>query len=170
MIPTTPFAWSPTDRTAPASNVLTRRSNSASSVPPARPGRAPKTRITSLQPRRRLRRRNRRRPSNRRSRRSQRNWRSQRNRSNHRRRRNLRHRRCTERAAPIPVQQVIRGSFLVLGNAAPTSACGTWCSLPSGGANSPGKHNSYFSLLHSFLRAADAVVHCAMHAPDSPQF
>jgi hypothetical protein len=25
-------------------------------------------------------------------------------------------------------------------------------------------------LLHSFLHAADAAVHCATHAPDSPQF
>jgi hypothetical protein len=32
------------------------------------------------------------------------------------------------------------------------------------------KHNSYLSLLHSFLHAADAAVHCATHAPDSPQF
>src|SRR6202790_4523145 len=32
------------------------------------------------------------------------------------------------------------------------------------------KHNSYLILLHSFLHAADAAVHCATHAPDSPQF
>jgi hypothetical protein len=33
-----------------------------------------------------------------------------------------------------------------------------------------GKQKSYLNLLHSFLHAADAAVHCATHAPDSPQF
>jgi hypothetical protein len=29
---------------------------------------------------------------------------------------------------------------------------------------------NYLSLLHSVLHTADAAVHCATHAPDSPQF
>jgi hypothetical protein len=126
MIPTTPFAWKPTERMAAASNAFSRRWSSASSGPPARPGCASTTPITSRHLRRRLRRRkpNRRRLSNRRNRRSQR---SQRNRCNHRRHRNLRNRSSAERAAPIPVQQVISGFFLVLGNAARTSACGRYC-------------------------------------------
>jgi hypothetical protein len=128
MIPTTPFAWRPTEQMVAASNAFSRRWSSASSGPPARPGCASTTPITSRHLRRRLRRRkpNRRRLSNQRSRRNRRSQRSQRNRCNHRRHRNLRNRSSAERAAPIPVQQVISGFFLVLGNAARTSACGTF--------------------------------------------
>ena len=37
-------------------------------------------------------------------------------------------------------------------------------------ATASGSWNSYLSLLHSFLHAADVAVHCATHAPDNPQF
>jgi hypothetical protein len=105
MIPTTPFAWRPTERMVAASNAFSRRWSSASSGPPARPGPASTTRITSRHPRRRLRRRkpNRRRLSNQRSLRNRRSQRSQRNRCNYRRHRNLRNRSSAECAAPIPV-------------------------------------------------------------------
>jgi hypothetical protein len=129
---TTPFAWRPTERKAAASNAFSRRWSSASSGPPARPESASTTRITSRYLRRRIRHRkpNRRRLSNQRSRRNRRSQRSQRNRCNHRRHRNLRNRCSAERAAPSPVQQVISGFFLVLGNAARTSACGTFRTWP----------------------------------------
>jgi hypothetical protein len=122
MIPTTPFAWKPTERMAAASNAFSRRWSSASSGPPARPGCASATPITS----RHLWRRPRRKP-NRRRQPNQRNRRSQRSRCNHRRHRNLRNPSSAERTAPIPVQQVISGFFLVLGNAARTSAYGRFC-------------------------------------------
>ena len=120
MIPTTPFAWSPTERMAAASNAFSRRWSSASKEPWVRPGPASTTPITSRYLRRRpQRKRNQRRQPNQRS---QRNRRSRRNRCNHR---NQRNRSSAERAAPIHVQHVISGFFFVLGNAALTSACGT---------------------------------------------
>jgi hypothetical protein len=120
MIPTTPFAWKPTERMAAASNACTRQSSSAGKGPSVRPGPALIIPITSRHLWRRPRRkRNRRRQPN------QRSQRNQRNRCHYRRHRNLRDRSSAERAAPIPVQHVISGFFLVLGNAARTSACGT---------------------------------------------